>query len=459
MRGRWGGSGAGSTSRLACANLLAIWLVGAPADASVASAGSQPQPQVGALRHFSSIVHTRVVLELSQAATPVVQVLPAGATRGVRRIYLDLPGFDLGAGVPRSLSIAEGPISEVRVGRGDEETLRVVLVIRESEGYEAFGLNGPPRLVVDVRSPRTGEPAGTTGAESMASAAKLGGGGPSRPNTRPGKATAGETAGHERSRRAAAAARSRAARGAAGARAQSPRAPRPLKIVLDPGHGGKDPGASGGDGLLEKDVVLDIARQLAERLREEIGATVVLTRDRDAFLTLEERTARANAEGADLFVSIHANASPHADLAGVETYYLNNTDDRATVRLAAMENGLKFIGNGRHAGGDDLSYILSDLVQQGKLQDSVALSHALQRGLVSRLRDSHSDVGDLGVKQGPFYVLVGAYMPCVLVEVAFLTNPVEGKRLATPGYRKAIAAGLSMGVKDYVATIRKAHTL
>jgi N-acetylmuramoyl-L-alanine amidase len=243
------------------------------------------------------------------------------------------------------------------------------------------------------------------------------------------------------------------------ARPPPPRTPRPLKIVLDPGHGGKDPGAQGEGGLLEKDVVLDIAKQLAGRLKEETGATVVLTRERDVFLTLEERTARANAEGADLFLSIHANASPREDLAGIETYYLNNTDDRATVRLAAMENGLKLIGNGRHAGADDLSYILSDLVQAGKLQDSVALSHALQRGLVSRLRDSHPDVGDLGVKQGPFYVLVGAYMPCVLVEVSFLTNPVEGKRLGTKAYREAIADGLSGGVKEYIATIRQAHTL
>jgi len=211
--------------------------------------------------------------------------------------------------------------------------------------------------------------------------------------------------------------------------------------------------------LLEKTVVLDVATLLAARLEQEIGATVVLTRERDVFLTLEERTARANAEGADLFVSIHANASPRAELAGVETYYLNNTDDRATVRLAAMENGLRFIGNGRHAGGDDLSYILSDLVQDGKLQDSVALSQALQGGLVNRLRDSHPEVGDLGVKQGPFYVLVGAYMPCVLVEVAFLTNPVEGKRLGSAAYREAIAAGLALGVKEYIGTIRKAHTL
>ena len=192
-----------------------------------------------------------------------------------------------------------------------------------------------------------------------------------------------------------------------------------------------------------------------------MDATVVLTRERDVFLTLEERTARANAENADLFVSIHANASPRPELAGVETYYLNNTDDRATVRLAAMENGLRFIGNGRHAGGDELSYILSDLVQDGKLQDSIALSQALQAGLLSQVRDAYpeAEVADLGIKQGPFYVLVGAYMPCVLVEVAFLTNPVEGRRLATAAYRETIAAGLARGVKAYAGTIRRAHTL
>jgi N-acetylmuramoyl-L-alanine amidase len=206
-------------------------------------------------------------------------------------------------------------------------------------------------------------------------------------------------------------------------------------------------------------VVLDIAKELAARLEAELGTAVVLTRESDVSLTLEERTARANAEGADLFISIHANASPRAALAGVETYYLNNTDDRATVRLAAMENGLRYVGNGGHAGGDDLAYILSDLVQEGKLQDSVALSHALQGALVRHLRESHSGVGDLGVKEGPFYVLVGAYMPCVLVEVAFLTNPAEARRLGTRAYRDVIAAGLALGVKDYLSTIRTAHTL
>jgi N-acetylmuramoyl-L-alanine amidase len=435
---------------------------------SASSASPKPAPQIAALRHFSSIVHTRLVLELSEPGRPAVQVLPAGAARGVRRIYLDLPGFSLAAGVPRSLSLPEGPIAEVRVGRGEEDTLRIVVVIRESEGYEAFGLSGPPRLVLDVRAPRSEESSYAASAESSPTASKPPGAGAAPQDARSAATAAGApatSAGEKHARRAPAAARSRAARGAvarSGPGAARPRpsgASRPLKVVLDPGHGGKDPGAHGEGGLLEKDVVLDIARQLAGRLKEETGASVVLTRERDVFLTLEERTARANAEGADLFVSIHANASAREDLAGVETYYLNNTDDRATVRLAAMENGLKFIGNGRHAGADDLSYILSDLVQAGKLQDSVALSHALQRGLVSRLRDSHPDVGDLGVKQGPFYVLVGAYMPCVLVEVSFLTNPVEGRRLGTKAYREAIAEGLSAGMKEYIATVRQAHTL
>jgi N-acetylmuramoyl-L-alanine amidase len=228
--------------------------------------------------------------------------------------------------------------------------------------------------------------------------------------------------------------------------------------VIDPGHGGRDPGARGA-GLPEKTLVLAIARRMASRLEREVGATVVLTRDRDTYVPLEARTARANAEQADLFVSIHANANPSRRLAGVETYYLNNTNDRATIRLAAMENGLRLIDDTPRAGEVDLTYILSDLVQHGKLENSIALARALHQGLVDRLRTTYSGVADLGVKQGPFYVLVGAYMPCVLVEVAFLTNPAEAKRLQSKAYQDAIAEGLVRGVQRYLTGLRRAGTL
>jgi N-acetylmuramoyl-L-alanine amidase len=230
--------------------------------------------------------------------------------------------------------------------------------------------------------------------------------------------------------------------------------PRP-KIVLDPGHGGSDPGAEGV--AVEKHVTLDIALRVARLLEERLGAEVVLTRTRDVTLPLAARTARANREGADLFVSIHANASRSRRLHGIETYVLNNTHDRATMRLARMENGLDLIAPRRDR--PDLRYILSDLVQVGKMDESVALATAVQRGLVGRLAARYPDVADLGVKRGPFYVLVGAYMPCVLVETSFLTHPAEGRRLASADYRDAVAEGIEAGIARFLADARRARTL
>jgi N-acetylmuramoyl-L-alanine amidase len=226
--------------------------------------------------------------------------------------------------------------------------------------------------------------------------------------------------------------------------------------VLDPGHGGRDPGARGY--AVEKEVTLAIARRLAVLLRERLAATGILTRARDTTLSLAARTARANSEGADLFLSIHANASPNSRLNGVETYYLNDTDDRATIRLAAMENGLP-AARKRVRGRADLRYILSDLVQVGKMEESVALAGAIQRALVGHLDERYPGVADLGVKRGPFYVLVGAHMPCVLVETSFLTHPGEGRRLAGNAYREAVAEGLFIGIARFLDDARRARTL
>jgi N-acetylmuramoyl-L-alanine amidase len=223
--------------------------------------------------------------------------------------------------------------------------------------------------------------------------------------------------------------------------------------VLDPGHGGNDPGAQGIDGVLEKDITLAITRQLTRRLERE-GVTVLLTRNGDETRSLAERTAFANASSADLFISIHTNADYAGALRGIETYTLNNSNDRATIRLAKMENGPAF-----RVGRGDLSLILSDLVQSGKEDESNTLADRLHSRLLARLRARYSDVRDLGVKKGPFYVLVGAYMPCVLIETSFLSHPIEGKRLASPAYQDQIAEGLFAGIMDFVGETRLAKTL
>jgi N-acetylmuramoyl-L-alanine amidase len=233
---------------------------------------------------------------------------------------------------------------------------------------------------------------------------------------------------------------------------------RRYRIMLDPGHGGADPGAEGINGLEEKTVVLAISQRLAKKLQERLAVDVLFTRTTDVFIPLEGRTARANTAKADLFISIHANASTNPELQGIETYYLNNTDDRATIRLAKLENGIREKLRLQQR-GSELAFILSDLIQTGKEDASIALAEALQQSLVSRARTHYAQVRNLGVKKGPFYVLVGAHMPCVLVETAFLTHPREGKYLGAAAYQEALAEGLFRGIAQFLRTELMAKNL
>ncbi len=221
------------------------------------------------------------------------------------------------------------------------------------------------------------------------------------------------------------------------------------RIVVDAGHGGKDPGAVGPSGLREKDVTLTLARKIAARLRETLGCEVVLTRDRDVFLPLEERTAIANKVGADLFISIHANAAPNRQAYGIETYYLNFSKNDKAAAVAARENGtsLKEV--------DDLEQILFDLMANAKINESSRLAAEIQKALVDRLDEQFEEVRDLGVRQGPFYVLLGATMPSVLVEAAFISHPREEQRLSSRNYQEQTAEAIAEAVKNYA----RAHKL
>ncbi len=219
---------------------------------------------------------------------------------------------------------------------------------------------------------------------------------------------------------------------------------RPL-IVIDPGHGGDDHGAIGVDGVMEKDVVLNIAIYLEELLRERLRARTLLTRVRDIAVPLPDRTKLANDNNADLFVSVHANASELKNATGVETYYLDNTDDKSSLKLAERENSS--LGDAEKLG--DVSFIFSDLIQNAKLDDSIALAHHLQQDMVQMLGRYYQGVRNLGVKKAPFYVLVGAHMPCVLTEVAFIDHPLEGRRLIEPRYQRLVADALYRGIRSY----------
>jgi N-acetylmuramoyl-L-alanine amidase len=233
----------------------------------------------------------------------------------------------------------------------------------------------------------------------------------------------------------------------AGASTASGAGPEPLQMItIDPGHGGHDAGAMGPSGLQEKELTLDIARRVAALLQEELGVRVVLTRGKDQFVGLRERTALANRERADLFLSIHVNAAPDGAATGTETYFLSNeATDGAARRAAEYENRLIAGEAGAKGGSSDVQRsILWDLAQSDFQQESSRVAEAIQNNLDRALRRPSR-----GVKQAPFYVLGGAAMPAVLVEIGFISNPQEEQRLRDDGYRDRIARALVAGVASY----------
>ena len=215
------------------------------------------------------------------------------------------------------------------------------------------------------------------------------------------------------------------------------------RVVVDPGHGGRDTGAVGPHGVREKDVALAIARQLAARLRA-LGLTVVLTRKDDRYVSLDERTRIANEAKADLFVSVHCNAARRSRLAGVETWTLNVASDRYSARLASFENA------GAERTVSDLRLILADLATRANTNDARDLAQSVQSSLVRNLRARGNKVQDHGVKHALFYVLLGAKMPAILVETGFISNPAEESRLRSGKYQETTADAIARGVRDFV---------
>jgi N-acetylmuramoyl-L-alanine amidase len=377
--------------------------------------------QVTGLRFLSSKSYTRIMLDLSQEAKYEVRRLKQDSATGMPpRIYIDIAGAQLALGSKDPIPVEDGLLRQVRVGQYSADIVRVVLDMHSLTAYNAFTLPDPVRLVIDVQGQKSA--ASTAAREAPSKADPV-----SRKSV--GKST----------------------KSAAPAGTTSTSALR--KIVLDPGHGGKDPGAVGPGGITEKDIVLNIARKLALKLRREMGVQVVLTRKDDRFIPLENRTAMANAEDADLFISLHMNASPNSDAKGIETYYLDNTTDEAAKRLAARENGTS------QKNISDLQFILSDMTQNMKLEDSITLAHRLQGALVGGMNKVMAEVRDLGVKQALFFVLVGARMPSVLVEMGFITHRGEGRAMSQTTYQDAMVDALFEGIQKYGQSNLIAKTL
>jgi N-acetylmuramoyl-L-alanine amidase len=215
------------------------------------------------------------------------------------------------------------------------------------------------------------------------------------------------------------------------------------RVVLDPGHGGHDPGATGPTGLREKDVTLDIAHRAGPLLARELGIATLLTRDSDVYVALDERTARANAFGADVFVSIHCNASENGLGQGVMTFVLDVSKDAVAAQIAARENAAS------PAAAAELANALSRAIDAATLERSAQFATLLQRASMASLAPGYPGTSDQGIKRAGFYVLAGARMPAVLFETSFISNPVGELRLNTGDYRQKMADSIVNAVRAY----------
>jgi N-acetylmuramoyl-L-alanine amidase len=395
---------------------------------------------------------TRIIIEVSETTPYKWALVPADSAKGLApRFYVDIEGVRVPASQNLDFTVGDGRVRQVRAGQNAAGRARVVLDLLGPFKPTVFALQSPARIVIDLAGKPTAAP-DSPGTTQTASAA--------RPQAPPGQQLASVVPVPS----ARPGAMPTPARTPLATTARVPTHPAPIgiakarkvRVVLDPGHGGRDPGAKSSAGVVEKDITLDIAKRLASKLKDRLGFEVFLTRQTDQYVSLGSRKDMANRLDADLFVSIHANAHKSKRLAGIETYYLKNSNDRATLRLANLENGVDMLIGSDVSTDADLDYIVSDLIQGQKEADSIRAARHLQQSIVGTIKPRYTEIEDLGVKQGPFLVLDGTFMAAVLVETGFVTNSTEAKRLASGTYRDAIADGLYNGIKRYFEDDRTA---
>lgn len=436
------------------------------------------------IRHWTGPEYTRIVIDLDHEVK-----FQEGHVGNPERLFFDLQGAQVTKDLAtRTFPVGDGFLQQIRVGQNQPDVVRVVLDLQSASTSNVFFLPDPYRMVVDIvgKTPSDSPPSNTEVTEvaektSTASAPDS----PSSEKEAPKVAdtrttqssletptptpTATET---ETKTKTAAAATAKAtasevaapSTGDAEADLDVVRVPPPPRedgysitqqfglhaqtIVIDAGHGGHDPGTMDKNGLREKDIVLDIARRV-RKLLEAQGFDVIMTRDRDVFIPLEERTAIANSKKADLFVSIHVNAARNPKPRGTETYYLNLATTPDAEEVAARENAVTT----RRIG--ELESILQKVVNNNRIVESRELAARVQRSMSSELFASTSDDRNRGVKTAPLYVLLGAQMPSVLVEVAFLTNRKDAALLAEAAFRQKAAESIAKGIGVYQDSLVK----
>jgi N-acetylmuramoyl-L-alanine amidase len=401
------------------------------------------------VKYWSSDNYTRVVM---MASGPVnyKEILLEETENTPRRLYIDFKKSYIEPQYRAPIPIEDGLLKRIRTGQFSSDTVRVVLDIESISSYKIYSLPDPFRVVIDVKGEKTAKESPKS--LSASSAVRI--------EKKPAKHIEIESPGNVivlRDNKKIAVNIKPSLEPAKIESSKIVAVPevKPLslaqqlglgvkKIVLDPGHGGKDPGAMA-FGLKEKDIVLDVAKRLSPILKKELGCEVVLTRKDDTFISLEERTALANTNSADLFISLHINAHPSAKVRGMETYYLNLTTNAEAMRVAARENATS-----THQ-MSELQDILSDIMKNSKIDESSRLAQQVHNSIISEAdKRGFTDIKNLGVKQAPFYVLIGAQMPAILIELAFISNEKDLDNLKNPIFLEMLTKEITEGIRAYV---------
>ena len=382
----------------------------------------------------------RITLELEREATFFEERLD-----GPPRVYVDLRNTQaVGALRDATITFQGDVVRRARVGRHLGNRTRVVFDLQDAGRYSVYSLYNPYRVVIDFERVATTDAQTLVAAQDAKTESALQGA-----ETTAGRATAAVQPGGESAGPPPASATANTAGGFSLSRQLGLGIAR---VVIDPGHGGRDPGAQV-RGLNEAELVLDIATRLERLLAKEPGVEIVLTRRTNAYVALEERTAIANRSGADLFLSIHANASDDATARGFATYFLNFASNPEAEALAARENA------GAAGTMGNLPDIVKAIALNNKIDESRDFASMVQASMHERLGKADRNARDLGVKQAPFMVLIGATMPSVLAEVSFLTNGDEAALLRSQSYRQQIAEALLAGVMEYQDSLKKTAVL
>ncbi len=369
----------------------------------------QSTVEVYNLRSYTHSTHTRVVVDIGK-----LREYFSAELKDPDRIYIDVYQARLNPILhDKSFAAQCDYIKEVRIAQKNATTVRMVveLDMTKVERYQIFPLFDPFRVVLDIYPKEAPPPPKTS--ES--------------PAEKPAQPPEPTKAGYSMARQLGLGIR---------------------RVVIDPGHGGQDPGAIGRKGQKEKDVVLAVASELKTLLVGN-GLEVFMTRESDIYIPLENRTVIANQQKADLFVSIHANANRNQKKKGVQTFYLNFSPDPQVNEIAAMENATstKTIGA--------MQDTIKKIVQNSKILESRDLAQKIHENLVKSLSRHYSGVDSLGVRGGPFWVLIGGEMPSVLVEISHLSHPQEEERLKSTAYRKQVALGIYEGIQEYMRSLGK----